>query len=451
MEITFIGAVGTVTGSKTLITEGSTRILVDCGLFQGVKHYRERNRKPLPVDPATLDAVILTHAHIDHSGLLPRLVRDGFEGPIHCTAPTGDLCEILLPDSGHIQEEDAKYRNRKGLSRHKPALPLYTKEDGRRVKKHLRSHSFGEDLEVGPFTIRFNPAGHILGAASVMISTGAGTLCVSGDLGRPQTPLMIPPDPFEGADWVLMESTYGDRLHADRDPVEELADVVVPTLDRGGILMIPAFAVGRVQTVLYCLHRIFEAGLAARVPIYIDSPMATDVTDLYHRYPDAHRLERDEIAAVCRQAEFVTSANDSKRLNREKGPMVIVSSSGMLTGGRILHHVKAHAGDPENTLCLVGYQAPGTRGADLVAGRPAVKIYGDYVPVNAEVVQVDSFSAHADQAEILEWLGGCETPPQEVFLVHGEAYASDTLRRRIVETLGCRATVAEYRDTVSLG
>jgi len=450
MEVTFIGAAGTVTGSKTLITEGSTRILIDSGLFQGVKLYRLRNRMPLPVSPDSLDAVILTHAHIDHCGYLPKLVRDGFKGPVHCTAPTRDLCGILLPDSGHIQEEDAKYLNKKGLSRHKPAVPLYTEKDGKAALKHLEPHPFDEEWKVGPLSFRFKQAGHILGAATVMVGSQDGTLCVSGDLGRPDMPLMVEPDPFEGADWVLLESTYGDRLHADIDPVKELAAVVVPTLGRGGILMIPSFAVGRAQAILYCIHRIFKENMTPRVPMYIDSPMATDVTELYYKYPDFHRLEQNEVENVCRQATFVNSVDESKRLNRRKGPFIIIASSGMMTGGRIMHHVKAHGGDPGNTICLAGYQAPGTRGADIAAGAKSVKVHREYIPINAEVVQLDSFSAHADQGEILQWLGTAGKKPERVFLNHGEPASSDALRRRIQETMDCRVRVVEYRDSVTL-
>jgi len=450
MQITFIGAVGTVTGSKTLIEADGTRVLVDCGMFQGVKALRLRNRRRWPFDPTDLDAVVLTHAHIDHTGLLPRLLADHFHGPIHCTPPTGKLCEILLPDGGRIQEEDARYLNKKGLTRHKPALPLFTEAEARLVLKRLKPHPFDQVLQIGPFAIRFKPAGHILGAATVMIESRDGTLCFSGDLGHPDTPLMIPPEPFAGADWLVIESTYGDRHHPDVDPIDELDPLVRRVVERGGVLIIPAFAVDRAQTLLYCLHAIFKRDESLRVPVYLDSPMATDVTELYEKNPEYHRLNADEIARVCRVARFVNSVRDSKDLNDMDGPMIIVSASGMVEGGRVLHHIKAHGSIAKNMICLSGYQAPGTRGADLAAGEKAIKIHGSYVPIRAEVVRLETLSAHADQADLIDWASGAARPPKTVFVIHGEPVAADVLRRRLGERLGCRVVVPDYRETVEL-
>jgi len=450
MQITFIGAVGTVTGSKTLIEADGTRVLVDCGMFQGVKTLRLRNWRRWPFEPNRLDAVVLTHAHIDHTGLLPRLVADHYNGPIHCTPPTESLCEILLPDGGRIQEEDARYLNKKGLSKHKPALPLYTEADARQVLKRLKPHPFDQELRIGAFRIRFKRAGHILGAATLMLETPEGTLCISGDLGHPDTPLMTPPEDFEGADWLVLESTYGDRLHPDLDPIDELEPIVRRAVERSGVLVIPGFAVDRAQTHLDCLHAIFQRDESLRVPVYLDSPMATDVTELYEKNPEYHRLNADEIARVCRVARIVNTVRDSQELNDLDGPMIIVSASGMVEGGRVVHHIKAHGSDSRNMICLSGYQAPGTRGADLAAGAKAIKIHGSYVPIHAEVAQLRTLSAHADQTDLLEWASGAARPPRTVFVVHGEPVAADVLRRGLAERLGCPVTVPEYRETVEL-
>ncbi|MBN2490060.1 MAG: MBL fold metallo-hydrolase [Planctomycetes bacterium] len=450
MEVTFLGATGTVTGSKTLVTAGETRILIDCGLYQGVKQVRLRNRQPLPVDAASLEAVILTHAHTDHSGWLPRLCLEGFRGPIYCTPPTRELAEIMLPDSGRLQEEDARYLNKKGLSRHKPALPLYTEKDAQRALKQFEVHPFTEPLGVGPFRVHFREVGHILGAAAVMLETPGGTLCISGDVGRREMVIMSAPLPFPGADWLVLESTYGDRLHSDRNPLDELEAVVRTAVASSSVLLLPAFAVGRSQALLYGLDRIFARNERLRVPVHLDSPMATDVTELYHRYPAYHRLERDDVARFCRMADFVNSVEASKELNRARGPRIIISSSGMIEGGRILHHLKAHAGDPRNVIGLTGFQAPGTRGADIEAGAKAVKIHGDYVPIRAKVVKLEAFSAHADQAELLAWVSAAPRPPRAIFLVHGEPVACDVLRRLLAERVGCPVHVPEYRETVAL-
>ncbi|UCE86604.1 MAG: MBL fold metallo-hydrolase, partial [Deltaproteobacteria bacterium] len=327
MQITFLGGVGTVTGSKFLVEAGArrgsrrTRVLVDCGLYQGLKPLRLRNWSPPPVSPADLDAVLLTHAHIDHSGYLPALVKAGFSGPVHCTPPTRSLCEILLPDSGHLHEEDAQYANRKRFSKHAPALPLYTEDDAHAAVAQLRATPFDAPLRLRDVTARFRPAGHILGAASVELSDGDGSVLFSGDLGRSDDLLMRPPTPPGEPDWIVMESTYGDRHHDDADPVEAIADVVRRTAARGGTLLIPSFAVGRAQTLLLCLHEAFGRGLAPRLPVYVNSPMATDVTELYQTFVDYHRLSRDECASVCDVAEFVHSVDESKALAARRGPL----------------------------------------------------------------------------------------------------------------------------------
>jgi metallo-beta-lactamase family protein len=450
MRLGFFGAAGTVTGSKYLLETGDRRILVDCGLYQGVKALRLRNWKPLPFDVDDLDAVLLTHAHIDHSGYLPALARNGYDGPIYCSPPTRDLCGILLPDAGHLQEEDAEYANRKGFSKHRPARPLYTEEDGARAAERCRPVAFHEWHELGDLAFRLWPAGHILGAASVEIRHGQRTLLFSGDLGRDDDLLMHPPQRPERPDWIVVESTYGDRIHPRRDPLEALADVVTRTAGRGGVVLIPSFAVGRAQTLLYCLHEIFQRGLAPELPVFVNSPMATDVTELFRHSVGYHRLSEDLCNAVCDVARYVRSVEESRELAGSRYPMVIISASGMATGGRVLHHLKALAPDHRNTILIVGFQAPGTRGDALVGGARTIKIHGGQVPVEAEVVQLDLFSAHADQRGLLDWLGAGSEPPREVFVTHGEPVAADTLRRLAAEELGCPTRVPEHLEQVEL-
>jgi metallo-beta-lactamase family protein len=450
MKLTFLGAAGTVTGSKCLVESGDERILVDCGLYQGVKQLRLRNRKPLPVEPDAITAILLTHAHIDHSGFLPAIVRDGFEGPVFCTAPTRELCEILLPDAGQLQEEDAGYANRKGFSKHHPALPLYTKADADRAIRSLSDVPFDKWNKIGPFRFRFRPAGHILGAASIEIEQGNRRVLFSGDLGRSEDLLMRPPESPAPADWIVIESTYGDRFHTNTDPFDALADILTRTIRRGGILLIPSFAVGRAQTILYCLHEIFERGLAGRVPVFVNSPMATDVTKLFRRSSDYHRLPESLCNTVCDVASYTQTPEESKRLTASREPSVIISASGMASGGRVLHHLRALAPDRRHTILFPGFQAPGTRGDALVRGSRAVKIHGRQVPVEAEVLQLDIFSAHADQSGLLAWLGACERPPQRVLVTHGEPVPADTLRREIQNSLSLPALVPEYGETLEL-
>ena len=451
MKLTFLGATGTVTGSKYLVEADGERILVDCGLYQGVKQLRTRNWKPLPVEPASIQAVLLSHAHVDHSGFLPALVRDGFEGPAYCTLPTQDLCEILLPDAGRLQEEDAGYANRKGFSRHHPALPLYTEADAERALRSISACRFDEWQEVGRFRFRFRPAGHILGAASVELEHSGRRVLFSGDLGRPDDLLMHAPEPPGDPNWVVIESTYGDRQHAEADPFEALAEVLTRTIERDGILLIPSFAVGRAQTLLYCLHEIFARGLAREVPVYVNSPMATDVTALFRRSCDYHRLPEDLCGAVCDVAQYTRSPEESKQLVARRDPAVIISASGMASGGRVLHHLRALAPEARHTILFPGFQAPGTRGDALVRGAGSIKIHGRYVPVEAEVLQMDILSAHADQNDLLQWLGRADATPEQVYVTHGEAVPADSLRLKIEETLGYRARVPDYLETVELG
>lgn len=451
LSISFLGAAGTVTGSRHLLTSGTKRVLVDCGLFQGLKALRLRNREELPFDPKGLDAVVLTHAHLDHSGFLPVLVREGYTGPIYCTEPTEELTHILLADSGHLQEEDARYANKKGHTRHSPALPLYTEAEARLVGPQLRPIPLDRSVEVDGITFTFTTAGHILGAASVRIETGAGSVLFSGDLGRPDDLLIPAPEPPPDSDFVVMESTYGGREHPIIHPEAALALVLRRTMRRGGILMIPAFAVGRAQLVLYVLSRIFASGAVPRVPVYLNSPMAIDVKDLYVRFPSFHRLSKEAVAEAFSVARYTRTVEESKALNGRVGPMVLIAGAGMLSAGRIIHHLNAYGPDRRNTVLLTGHQAEGTRGAALLRGAKHLKIHGREVPIRAEVATMDGLSAHADQSELLDWLGSMPSAPRRVWLVHGEPAESDALRKAMEHGLHVSVRVAEDRRTVQLG
>ncbi len=447
MKLTFLGATGTVTGSKTLLDVAGTQLLVDCGLFQGLKSLRLRNWQPLPLKPATLGSVVLTHAHIDHSGYLPLLVKRGFRGRVHCTRATYDLCRILLPDAGHLQEEQARYANEHGFSKHKPALPLYTVADALKALKHFKPMDYGRARTLdGGVRLRFAPAGHILGASIVELEADRKRVVFSGDLGRYSDPIMHPPAPIPETDYLVVESTYGNRLHENRDPEKELEAHLRRVIGRKGVVVIPAFAVGRAQMLLHYLARIRARGALDGIPVYLNSPMAIDATRIFRQYRSEHRLSEAECQAACTVAKMVNTPEESKALNARGGPMVIVSASGMATGGRVLHHLQAFAPDPRNLILFAGFQAAGTRGAALVEGAASVKIHGEYVPVRAEVVNLDSLSAHADYAEILRWLGGFKRPPQRTFITHGEPAAADELRRRITESLGWECRVPEYRQ-----
>lgn len=446
MEITFLGGAGTVTGSKTLLKHGRRALLVDCGLFQGFKVLRERNRAPLTFDPAKLDAVVLTHAHLDHSGYLPLLVRNGFKGPVHCTSGTADLCRILLPDSAALQEEDAARANRRGYTRHSPAEPLYNRADAEKALGQLVTHDFGQMF--APFRgaeIVFSPSGHILGASSALIRAGGVSILFSGDLGRPNDDIMHPPaDPLQ-ADYLVVESTYGDRTHPLVDGVADLGQAIARATARGGITMIASFAVGRAQSLLWAIHCLKRDGrIPSTLPVYLNSPMARDVTRLYHDHRREHRLSKADSEAMCRAATLINTVEESKKLNRSKGPMVIIAGSGMATGGRIIHHLHEWADDPRNLIVLAGFQAGGTRGALIRDGAKTVRVFGDDVPIAAEVVNLDTLSAHADADEILAWAKRMPKPPRETFVNHGEPAAADALRARLKRELGWNARVPDH-------
>ncbi|KAF1710743.1 MBL fold metallo-hydrolase RNA specificity domain-containing protein [Pseudoxanthomonas sacheonensis] len=450
-RVQFLGANGTVTGSRYLVEAGGRRILVDCGLFQGYKPLRLRNWAPFPVDPASIDAVVLTHAHLDHSGYLPRLVRSGFNGAVWCTQATGSLCGILLPDSGRLLEEEAGYANRAGTSKHHPAEPLYSEQDANRSLRQLRGVAFEEVFEPVPgVKASLRLQGHILGAAAVTLECQGKRITFSGDLGRPHDPVMPAPLPPADSDWIVTESTYGDRAHPPETLKEELGKTLRRVAARGGVVVIPAFAVGRAQLLLHIIAQLQNAGEVPAVPVYLNSPMATGVTDLYRRYPDLHRIDSAGLDELERITRMVTSAEESKALNRRKGPMVIVSASGMVTGGRVLHHLIAFAPDPKNAIILCGFQAGGTRGAAIAAGAKTVRIYGQDVPIRAEVVQLSAASAHADADEILAWLRQAPRRPHGVFVTHGEPDAADALRVRIQRELGWTAHIPEYLEYADL-
>ncbi len=451
MKITFLGATGTVTGSKYLVSSGSKFILVDCGLFQGFKELRLRNWTPLPVKPKLIDAIILTHAHIDHTGYLPLLVKNGFSGRVYCSSATRDLCKILLPDSGHLQEEEAKYANKRGYSKHKPALPLYTEKDAVRSLKQFSPIDLGQDLRLGDgLLFRLSPSGHILGASFVSLRDSGNSILFSGDIGRPNDPIMTAPAIARKTDYLVVESTYGDKLHDPADPQIELGSIINRTVKRDGVIVVPAFAVGRAQLLLYYIHLLKKSKTIPDIPVFLNSPMAVDVNHVLHDHLGEHRLTPEMCEAICNTARIVNSVEESKALNKKKGPMIIVAASGMVTGGRVLHHLVSFAPDPRNTILFVGFQAEGTRGAAILNGAESVKIHGRHVSIKSEVAYIDNLSAHADYAEILEWLGNFDSPPKETFITHGEPKPANALRQQIEQELGWNCRVPEYLEEVVL-
>lgn len=454
MKLTFLGAVGTVTGSRYLLEDDNRKILVDAGLFQGRKELRERNWTPPTFDPAEIDAVLLTHAHIDHSGYIPRLVKEGFRGPVYCTAATQDLCSILLPDSGHLQEEDAESANRHGYSRHHPALPLYTQEDAEVALEHFRPVEFGKRYALKDSLLGFTMyrAGHILGAAFIRIDDGMTSILFGGDIGRLNNPVMKPPAKIQQADYLLIESTYGDRLHNTDDPTEDIFRIVRDTAARGGTVVIPSFAVGRTQALLYHLYLLKKQGRIADIPIFVDSPMAIRATALMGRHPADHRLSPDVCNAIDEMTRYTQTTEESKEINsRHNGmPKIIISASGMATGGRVLHHLKYYIGDARNTVLLAGFQAEGTRGDRLARGEKEISIHGQMWPVRAQIVKLDNMSAHADYNEILTWLGNFNAQPRRVFITHGEPEAAQAMQGHIAERFGWDAHIPSMGESVDL-
>lgn len=451
MELKFLGAAQTVTGSKFLVSEKDCRVLIDCGLFQGFKHLRLKNWEQPGLDPLKLDAVVLTHAHLDHSGYLPVLYKRGFRGPVYCTPATAELCKIMLLDAGHLQEEEARLANKRGFSKHKPALPLYTVDDARATLALFKPVRWDEELPIKHLRVRLVPAGHLLGAASVHVTGEGGTILFSGDLGRTSDPIMRPPARPPAADWVVMESTYGSRVHVNADAEEELEQIISRTIQRGGTVLIPSFAVGRAQLIMYFLHHLRSRGKLAGVPIYLNSPMAKTVNGIFADFPAEHRLSREQAREVCAVAEYVASVEESIAVNESKRPKVIIAASGMASGGRVLHHLKTYAPDPRSSVVFVGFQAGGTRGEAMINGAERIKIHGEYWPINCEVHHLDSLSAHADSDELADWVRNLPSAPSRIFLAHGEPASAEALRIRLQEELRLAAEVPDMLSSYRLG
>jgi metallo-beta-lactamase family protein len=456
-ELVFLGAARTVTGSKYLLDTGTARLLVDCGMFQGLKELRLRNWAPFSVPPESIDAVVLTHAHLDHVGLLPRLVAQGYRGPVFCTTGTADLSRIVLPDSARIQQEDARQANKHRYTKHAPALPLYTEADASRALDRLQPHAYRRRVDVAPGTsVEFFPAGHLLGSAFVAVTTANGTrVLFGGDLGRYNRPVLADPADAVAADLALVESTYGDRDHLPDDEGEQLAAVVRETADRNGKLIIPAFAIGRVEELLYWLRRLERETRIPTLPVYVDSPMAAEALKFYiaraaELDPDMTPSQREISAFATSRFQTIASAQQSKDLTASRRSAIVISSSGMATGGRVLHHMAAALPDARHTVLFVGYQAAGTRGRALVDGCQEVRIHGRFVPVRARIAKIDSMSAHADRSEMLRWLGTFPSPPRHLYLVHGEPAPMDGLKAAIQQRLKWPVSTPAHGERVTI-
>lgn len=461
--IQFLGASGTVTGSKFLVDTGKIRFLVDCGMFQGAKNLRLRNWEALPVRPSSIDHIFLTHAHVDHVGMLPVFVREGYQGPVWATQVTLELAKINLADAAHLQEEDARFANKKGFSKHKPALPLYTPQDVEQALQHLRPLEYGRVIELPDgLRVQFHDAGHVLGSAMVEAQLRAGnggsaSIVFSGDLGRYHSPVDTDPFAMERADYLLVESTYGDRRHPAEEIAQEVAGIINETAARGGALVVPAFALGRTQILLYTIRDLKAKGTIPDLPVFIDSPMAISITEIYCRHIEALGPEAQEVfratgkcPILCSNLRFIRTPQESQELNSLRYPCIIISASGMATGGRVLHHLKYRLPDPRNTILFVGFQANGTRGQLLKDGAREIKIHGEQVPVRAQIRAMESFSRHADSTEILHWLGSLRVPPKLTCVVHGEPESSAALAKEIRKKLRWKVRVPDYLDVVDL-
>lgn len=444
IQLRFLGAAQTVTGSKYLITCNDRNILIDCGLFQGLKELRLKNWDRFPIDPKSIDAIILTHAHIDHSGYIPRLIKEGFKGKVYCTPATKALCQILLPDTGYIQEEEAEWLNQKHLSKHAPALPLFTKDDAKESIRYFQTRQFDEEFQVfDDLTVTFRYAGHILGASSAIVRANGKTIAFSGDIGRLEDPVLYSPAHLPNVDYLITESTYGNRIHPKANIKEVLKKIILKAYERKGVILIPAFTVGRAQTLMLYLSQLQKEKLIPKIPIYLNSPMATNVTDLFCEFKPHHKLTDQECDEMCDVVHYVKSVEESKALNLKHGPMIIISASGMATGGRILHHLKAFAPDPKNTIVLAGFQAKGTRGRQILDGAEEIKIHREFVPIRASVENLENISAHADSQEIIQWLKDSQILPKKVFVTHGEPEAARALSEKIRNELNWKTIVPE--------
>ena len=456
-RVTFLGAAGTVTGAKFLLETENARVLLECGMFQGLRELRERNWQPPPFPARSLQAILLSHAHIDHSGYLPRVVREGFEGPIFCSPGTADLLKIMLPDAAHLQEEEAEFRNRHGKTKYAPALPLFTVEDAQRTLRQVRPVPFDERFVPAPgVDVVLRLSGHILGASIVEVLAGGRRLVYSGDLGRYDVPVMRDPGVIQHTDTLLVESTYGNRVHPRDDGTPVIEAAVRRAVERRGWLLIPAFAVGRTQDLLYMLRELEEAGRIPKIPVYLDSPMAIEATKIYAAHPEEHDSATAKVTAAGGKpftpARFAVTrtGEESKALNALDGPIIVIAGSGMATGGRILHHLRHRLGDERATVLFVGYQAAGTRGRLLRDGAKTLRIFGEEAPVRATIMATDALSAHADQAELLRWLEGFTKPPRMTYCVHGEPPAALALKTAIEEQLHWPCEVARDGEKVTV-
>ena len=459
--LTFYGATGTVTGSRFVLEVNGTKMLIDCGLFQGSKKNRLRNWDPFQVPPGEIEKVLLTHAHIDHTGYLPRFCRDGFAGEVHCTYPTYDLCEILLKDSAHLQEEDAYWANKKGFSKHSPALPLYNVEDAENALAFFSPKYYGEDFYINDeLRVKFKDAGHILGSAFIDIKNGNGAtarkILFGGDLGRPGRPILRDPVQVFNVDYLVLESTYGNRLHEDNSPNEEFAKIINESVKRGGVLVIPSFAVGRTQSLLYTIRELEEQEKIPALQVFVDSPMAIDATTIFENRMADQDLEARVLKIQGKnifrpkRLHICKSRNDSKEINKQKNHAIIISSSGMVTGGRILHHLAERLPREENTILFVGYQAEGTRGRAILEGKSEIKIHGRNIPVNAKIENITGYSGHADYNEILAWSMGFNKAPEKTFIVHGEPDASSAMKEKIEQKFGWNVEIPAFGQSFEL-
>jgi len=451
MRLQFLGATGTVTGSKYLLEAHGKRLLIDCGLFQGLKELRLRNWASLPIDPRSIDAVILTHAHLDHSGYIPLLVKNGFKGNIYCSHATYDLCRILLPDSGFLQEDDARRANKYSYSKHKPALALYTEADAQHSLEQFVPLNYQQKYHIAnKIFFKLKPAGHILGVSFVRIDDGNTSVTFSGDVGRLNDPVMFKPEPLEESDYIVVESTYGNRLHDPEGVQNEIAEIINKTSHRGGSILIPSFAVGRAQSILYYIFKLQKSNRIPNLPVYVDSPMATSATEIFEKYHIEHKLNPKETKAVCDIAHYVQDKEESKRVSASAMPSIIISASGMATGGRVLHHLKTMLGNHRNTILFAGYQAEGTRGKDLVQGAKTIRIHGQDYKVKADIACLDNASAHADYQELITWLRTHHGAPKQIFVTHGEPDSATAMREHIERELMWQAVLPGYLETYNL-
>ena len=451
MKVQFIGATETVTGSKYLISYGKYRLLIDCGLFQGIKEIRQRNWEELPFLPEKIHAVLLTHAHIDHSGYLPALMKRGFHGPIYSSRATYSLCKVLLPDAGFLQEEDARYANKKKFSKHNPAEPLYTEEDAQKVLKQFKTVKEHDELKLpGGMTAKFIPMGHILGACAIRLEYQGKSITFSGDVGRCNDPIMYPPEALPPTDYLVVESTYGNKLHSEINVEETLAAIINRTLKRGGIVLMPAFAVGRAQLILHYLEQLIHKNLIPKVPVFLNSPMAIRATDIFMHNANLHKLSQEDCEHMDEITTYVKTTDESIALTARKEPCLIISASGMASGGRVLHHLKALVSNPRHTILFMGFQAPGTRGFSMVNGSAQIKIHGEEFPIQAEIINLDSMSSHGDYAEIIRWLKLMKQAPKQVFVTHGEEESGIAMQQHIEEELGWKACRPNYLEKFNL-